>query len=191
MVDRFYGYQSETSPRKIQTEYRPYKNKYSDGKSTTLQNKAIKTNHSKIEKQPARNTKITYSQNKAGVQNKREIKARTVVYVALVFSVLFVIIYRNSVINETFSQKEEIKNNVASIEKTNEQLQVSIENNLNLTSIEKEAKERVGMQKLDNAQKVYISLDKRDFVEVAAEEIILEEETNIFERLLKSFTEMI
>ncbi len=30
MVDRFYGYQSETSPREIQPEYRPYRNNYTE-----------------------------------------------------------------------------------------------------------------------------------------------------------------
>ena len=40
------------------------------------------------------------------------------------------------------------------------------------------------MQKLDNSQKVYVSLDKEDYVEPASEEVIMEEEKNWFEQLL-------
>ena len=39
------------------------------------------------------------------------------------------------------------------LSKTNQQLAVSIENSLNLNNIEQVAKEKIGMQKLNNNQK--------------------------------------
>ena len=40
------------------------------------------------------------------------------------------------------------------------------------------------MQKLDNSQKVYVSLDKKDYVESASEEVIMEEEKSWLEQFL-------
>lgn len=70
------------------------------------------------------------------------------------------------------------------VQKENEQLKVNLENSLNLSNIEKMAEKKLGMQKLDNSQKVYVSLDKEDYVEPASEEVIMEEEKNWFEQLL-------
>lgn len=100
------------------------------------------------------------------------------------FIILFAISYRNSVINEKFSEIKTLKANLAGIEKENEQLKVNIENNLNLKSIEQSAKEVLGMQKLNNSQKVYINLPKEDYVEPATEEIIKEDSLNWFQKII-------
>ena len=73
---------------------------------------------------------------------------------------------------------------MAAIQKENEQLRVNLENSLNLSNIEQIAEKRLGMQKLDNSQKVYVSLDKQDYVEPASEEVVIEEEKSWFEQLL-------
>ena len=71
------------------------------------------------------------------------------------------------------------------LRKTNQQIEVSIENNLNLNYIEQAAKDRLGMQKLNNDQKIYVSLPKVDYVAPASEQIVIEENLNFFERLFK------
>ncbi len=100
------------------------------------------------------------------------------------FIILFAISYRNSVINEKFSEIKTLKANLAEIEKENEQLKVNIENNLNLKSVEQSAKEILGMQKLNNSQTVYINLPKEDYVESATEEIAKEDNSNWFEKII-------
>jgi len=40
------------------------------------------------------------------------------------------------------------------------------------------------MQKLTNKQTVYISLPKKDYVEPATEEVIIEKETNWFQNII-------
>lgn len=100
------------------------------------------------------------------------------------FIILFAISYRNSVINEKFSEIKTLKANLAGIEKENEQLKVNIENNLNLKSVEQSAKEILGMQKLNNSQTVYINLPKEDYVEPASEEIMQENNINWFEKII-------
>ena len=107
------------------------------------------------------------------------------------FIILFTISYRNSLITENFNEKENLKRELNSLKKTNEQLQVGIENALNLNTIEQQAKERSGMQKLTNEQKIYVNLDKKDYVQSATEEVIIEDNTSWFEKLLQGFTRSI
>ena len=54
-------------------------------------------------------------------------------------------------------------------------LGINIENNLNIKNIEKEAKEKLGMEKLTNKQTVYVTLPKKDYVESATEKVVLKE----------------
>ena len=160
-----YGeYQFETSPRKLQPEYEPKK-----------------------KKQVKRNvTKNVETQQNAKKQAKRKVKTevKMIVWILLGFAIFCVISYRNSLINESFNDKEKLKQDLAVIQKENEQLQVSIENSLNLANIEQAAKEQLGMQKLNNSQKIYVSLPKKDYIEAATEEIIFTEELSWLEQLL-------
>ena len=55
---------------------------------------------------------------------------------------------------------------------------------MNLSVIEKLAKEKLGMQKLNNRQTVYVTLPKKDYVEPASEEVVQEEEENWFQKLI-------
>ena len=159
---RYNRYQYETSPRKLEPEYEPIKNPYSKKKSTVIKKKQEK------------------------IQHKRHIKdqIKTVIYIGLIFASFVVISYRNSLINESFNENEKLKSNLAAIQKENEQLKVNLENSLNLSNIEKMAEKKLGMQKLDNSQKVYVSLDKEDYVEPASEKVVMVEEKSWFEELL-------
>lgn len=161
------GYQYETSPRKLEPEYRPEKNPYTKKKSGALKNKDVN------QKEKSRN------------QVKERLKL--VINIAIIFSALFVISYRNSKINESFNKNANLKQSLAVTQKENEQLQVNIENSLNLSNIEKIAKEKLGMQKLDNSQKVYVSLPKKDYIEPAVEKVTIEENQNIFQKILNIF----
>ena len=160
-------YQYETSPRKLQPEYTPERKKYPK-KSTAR--KDYNKNHNK----KATKTKKEEAKNKVKVFG----------YVVLLFSILFTISYRNSLIDESFSQIKNLKSEISEIEKENEQLKVNIESKLNLNNLEKSARELLGMQKLDSDQVVYINVKKQDYIEPATEEIEYEEEKNWFEKLL-------
>lgn len=166
---RFSGYQYETSPRKLEPEYEPQKNPYVKKKSSTLKKK---------------------NNNKKQENSKKQLKAhvKTVMFIGMIFSILLAISYRNSLINESFNKNTELKATLATTQKENEQLQVNIENNLNLSNIEKLAKEKLGMQKLDNSQKVYVSLPKKDYVEPAVEEVVINQEVSLFQKIINFFT---
>jgi len=159
-------YQYETSPRKLQPEYEPIPKKYP--KKSTARS---------IKKEP-----------KLKQKKKKQSKAKMITYVVIGFTILFAISYRNSVINEKFAEIKTLKSNLAAIEKENEQLEVNIENNLNLKTVEQSAKELLGMQKLEQSQTVYVNLPKEDYVEPATEKIIKEENINWFEKIINFIT---
>lgn len=174
MANSYYGYQYETSPRKLQPEYKPNKSR-----------KNVKRNN--------KNKSVRIDKNEDKKKNVKKVnqKFRAVKYLAVGFAILFAISYRNSLINESFNKKEQLKKDLSAIQKTNEQLEVSIENSLNLNSVEKSATEKLGMQKPTNSQKVYVSLPKKDYIQPATEEVTIDEEGSWFAKLIKGFTESI
>lgn len=157
MARRYGNYQYETSPRKLEPEYTPRKR----------QNKNTKNKQANKVKSKSNNQK-----NKKLAKKEKKAKTRAILYVAVVFSALLVISYRNSQITEKFAEVKNLKSNLAAVQKENEQLEVSIQSSINLSKIEKEAKEQLGMQKLDNEQKVYVSLQKKDHVEPASQNVM-------------------
>ena len=170
-----YGYQYETSPRKLQPEYTPDKNPYKKKKSSLSKKK---TTNKKVNNKPVSKKKSKYNY-------------KPVMYIMLAFLMLFTISYRNSLINEKYNEKDSIKAQVSAVQKENEQLKVSIENSLNLSSVEQAAADKLGMQKLDNNQKVYLDLQKKDYVEPASEKVIIDDNLSWFDRLVQKLTQII
>ena len=97
---------------------------------------------------------------------------------------LFAISYRNALIAQTYSQVKNLKVELSKIEKENEQIEVNIESRTNLSAIEKRAQEELGMKKLDDSQTVYVSLEKKDYIESSADSVKLEEELKWFEKII-------
>lgn len=154
-------YEYSTSPRKLQPDY---------------QRKSKKRNLRVVEDLPRQDIKISTS------QKQKQIKLTLIVIG--VFILLLTISYRNSQINEKFTQVQTLKKELSSVQKENEQLKVSIENSLNLNTIEKMAKEKLGMQKLTNRQTIYINLPKKDYVEPASEKVVRNNNENWFQQFV-------
>ena len=161
----------ETSPRKLKPDYIPNQKKkpIQKKKSTTLKENNKKQNEK--------------TQQKVNPKVKGK-KLKCILYLLLGFAVLFAISYRNSQIDENFSKLKASEAELSLIQKENEQLEVSIENSLNLSEVEKIAREQLGMQKASSGQTRYISLPKQDHVEGAVEEIKLDNNKNIFEIII-------
>ena len=158
-------YQYETSPKKIQ----PDKSKRAQKNKKTLK---------VLDDVPREKVHVSSSQKKK--------KINVTMTVIGLFILLLTISYRNSQINEKFNEVQVLKKELSAVQKENEQLKVSIENSLNLNTIEKLAKEKLGMQKLTKKQTIYISLPKKDYVEPANEEKIITQEynKNWFEKII-------
>ena len=170
MAYRQISYQYETSPRKVKPEYEKKKNPYSKKKKSSALKK----------KEPV-------------TKNEKTLKlhVKTALYILVGFAILFAISYRNSLITASFDRKESLKSQLSTLQKENAQLEISIQNSLNLANIEKSASELLGMKKLDETQKVYVTLPKKDYVEPASEQVIVTEETNWFQKLINSIMELI
>ncbi len=146
-----HNYEYGTNPRKIEPNYkRGKKQNKNDVKTRIKRNEEVRKQAMKLEKKK---------------------HPKNVALIVAIFLILLAISYRNSLINEKFNEIQNKKTELSSIEKTNGQLQVSIEESVNLSSIEQAAKDRLGMKKPDNDQKVYVELEKKDYVETATEEI--------------------
>lgn len=169
MPGRNYYYQYDTSPRKLKPEYdrRPVKRKKATKKVAT---RAKVNNDKKVD-------------SKKQLKLESASKVKLVLKCFLMLAILFLIIFRNSQINESFSIIQGLKADMTKIQKENDQLEVSIQNSININNIEQAAKEKLGMQKRTNKQTVYINLSKKDYVESKSEKVILEEDTNIWSQI--------
>ena len=135
----------------------------------------ISLNPYKSKKSTAKKSKISNNSNNKQKQLKKS-QNKVIKYILIGFAIAFGICYRNSQIDENFAKMQKLKEEVAEVEKQNAQLEISIENGLNLNNLEQEAKEKLGMQKLNSKQTIYITLPKTDYIEPAAEEVIIEKE---------------
>ena len=140
-------YQYDTNPRKLKPEYEPVKREY-----------------------PKKSTAKRVSRREEAIRTKK-LHRKVVTYIAICFSALFIISYRYSVIDDTHAVLKDKKSELAVLEKETAQLEANIESTLNLTKIEEEAKNQLGMQKLSAEQKVYVTLPKTDHVEASSEEV--------------------
>lgn len=157
-------YQYGTSPRKLEPDYTRKDKQKSKRKQLRV-----------VEDLPRKQVKISKE------QKQRQLKM-TVLVVGL-FLALLTISCRNSQIDKQFNQIQDQKKQLAALQKENEQLKVSIENSVNISNIEKIAKEELGMQKLSSKQTVYIALPKKDYVESASEKVVIEENKNWFKKI--------
>ena len=164
------AYQYGTSPRKIQPEYSPKKRK---GKKTTKKTTKMKKQEQQKKNEKMKQEKIKHYKNIA-------------VIIGL-FLVLLTVSYRNSLITERFNQIQNKKQELSSIQKSNGQTEVSIESSLNLKNLENSAKDKLGMQKLENDQKVYVELPKKDYTESATPEVEEEKKPSWIQSIISKF----
>lgn len=159
-------YQYETSPRKLDPRYKNTPN----------------TQNNKKKLEIVKNT----PKKKSGISKKEKAQRKSqLCSVLVVFALLVVISYRNSLINEEFKSIQDLKSDLTNITKENKQLEVSIEGSLNLNKIEKIASEQLGMQKRTVDQTIYTEIPKEDYVESGTEET--EKGTNWIQKILNIF----
>ena len=157
-------YQFDTNPRKIQTE------------EPDIKHKEKKTKIKIVKDKPKQQVKVSKEQKRKHV--------KLTMLAILVFTVLLAISYQNSQITVKFNQMQDQKKKLSAIQKENEQLEINIENSLNIKNIEKEAKEKLGVEKLTNKQTVYVTLPKKDYVESASEKVVVKEERNWLQKII-------
>ena len=162
-------YQYETSPRKLSEYDIPKK---------------------KVKKASKPRNKTKMSKEKLLEQETKMAKFNFTIILILALGCLLIMTLRNVKIDESFSELQGLEKEIASLEKENSQILVSIQNSLNLSNIETAAVSTLGMQKLTNKQTVYVSLDTKDYVEVNNQSTSNEEEQNFLQKLWDKFLDL-
>lgn len=186
MTVKGYEYQYDTNPRKLKPEYprikkEPVKRKTSQTSRKTTSKKTGTTANTK-KKTTAKKSK----KEEIKAQKVLATKTKVAIFVkcALLFAIIFLMLFRNSQISESFSKIQTLKTGITKIQKENDQIEINIQNSMNSNNLEQKAKDLLGMQKLTNKQIVYISIPKKDYVEYKAEEIVMEEEKGFLENII-------
>ena len=180
-----YSYQYETSPRKLNNEYKSTKSSNSRNNKTLNKKAKPKTQNKKEKKQEAKK-KVKKSEKPSKSTTKSNLKTKIAIFAKcfLIFLVFFLIIYRNSLITQSFAEIQKLKTSITELQKENNQLEINIQNSLNTNNIAQAAKELLGMQKLTNKQIVYINLSKKDYVEPRTEEVKIEKEKSFIDNII-------
>ncbi|MDP4092725.1 MAG: cell division protein FtsL [Bacillota bacterium] len=113
-------------------------------------------------------------------------KARTkaIFFTLALFAACFAIMIRYSIITEMNYQVSSVNQKYEDIKSKNSVLKVDIERATDLNRIREIAETRLGMQKPDKFQVVYVNIPKQDFTEVAENYKDAKKSDNIFAALL-------
>lgn len=186
-------YEYETSPRKTSKKYIPRTQKRKQQYEKLEQQERNKRVEQKEKAKKKRNTQKdlkvhteNYEERKKQRALETKKNAKVIFDILLGFAILLLISYRYALINAKLSDKESLKTELSTIQKQNAQLKVSIEQGMNIKTIEQAAKEKLGMQKLDNNQKIYVSLDKKDYTESSVDTVVNNQNENWFQKILKA-----
>ena len=114
-------------------------------------------------------------------------RAEIAIKIVLILGIFFVMTFKDSEKDQLFTEIKTLKAEITQLSKDNDQLEISIQNSLNLNTIEQAAKDLLGMQKLTAKQTRYINLPKKDYVEPRIEEVVVEEKKSIFEKIIGIF----
>ena len=87
-------------------------------------------------------------------------------------------------VNQNFNQIQRLKALAVELQKENDQLQVVVQNNLNISSVEQNARDNLGMQKLTSSQIRYVNIDKKDYVSPSVATVKIQED-NVFTSIVK------
>ena len=132
-------YERGTSPRKYNTECTP---------------------------RPKNRTKVQPNkQTKKAVKKQTPLQRYGSIILGIILVFAFLVSFRSSKIEERNVQIQAEKKLIEQLKNENAQLNMDLQKTLSLTNIEKQAKEKLGMQKLQNNQIRYVKLDKQDYVE--------------------------
>ena len=120
---------------------------------------------------------------------KKENVVRNTATFLCMFSVLLLICYRSSVINESFQALGALKGDLEDVYVLNAQIESDIQTQTDLSNIETYAKYQLGMQKPKESQIQRIYVEKEDRITTPI--VIEEEKTSFVDKLVNDFLNLI
>ncbi len=139
------------------------------------------------EEKKSKNSKKNPPKKMSEAKLKRRLEIQVFLKISLILIIFFAVTFIDSQKDQKFTEIKTLKAEITQLNKDNDQLEVSIQNSLNLNTIEQAAKDLLGMQKLTAKQTRYINLPKRDYVEPRVEEVTIENKKNLFEKIVGIF----
>ncbi len=118
------------------------------------------------EKQPKRQQRKKKQQ-----APKKQNKVKTLLCLFTCFAITFLIMFRYVAIAEASNTVTQYKKEFTELQKVNEQLQVELDRSIDLKTIEKIAKNKLGMQQPRKYQVVYVQLGNSDYSEVIIQDM--------------------
>lgn len=126
---------------------------------------------------------------KPKAQAKAKTRVSSVVMIVCVFIMALVLVYRYNVINEKNLKSQSLASDLTKAESALVTSQIEVEKNTDLNEIEAYAKQKLGMQKPDKSQTIYVDTSKtNNLVEIQNKSTFIQKiEKNISNFLDKLF----
>lgn len=141
------------------------------------------TSPRKLEPQRQEQNKTKKNKNKKAKKNVSSVKkVKLFATLGIIFAIMFAICYRYSLIDQQFKDIQSLKKQYIALQTTNDQLEIGIQSSLDLTNVERYAKDKLGMKKADASQVKYVEIAKEDKVELN-ENIV--QDKNIFQKFFE------
>lgn len=118
------------------------------------------------------------------VLKKSKIHAKTILYILAVFVLFMATVYRTNLITEKNMSVIKLKSELESVDSKLAHSKIKLEQNTNVKEIEAYAKQKLGMQKPDKNQIVYVDSSKQSSV-------IVKEDATFFDKVLNKANEFI
>lgn len=125
--------------------------------------------------------------NNHKTSNKKNVKQKTssIALILCIFSMALVLVYRYNVISEKNLEAQSLAEDLTKVESALLTSQIEIEQNTDLNQIEAYAKQKLGMQKPDKNQTIYVDTSKTsNSLEVQSDTTFLQ---NIADRISNFF----
>lgn len=106
---------------------------------------------------------------KAKVKVSSKSKIKLVISIIAIFSMFMVITYRYNIINEKNLEVQGLKKELKRVSAEVSLAQIELEQQLNLDSIENYAKQKLGMQKPEKNQIIYVDTRQNEYVNQSEE----------------------
>lgn len=104
--------------------------------------------------------KVVKKNNKASNKKNAKRKTSSIAVILCMFSMALVLVYRYNVISEKNLESQSLADDLVKVESGLLTAQMEIEQNTDLNQIEAYAKQKLGMQKPDKNQTIYIDTSK-------------------------------
>ena len=104
--------------------------------------------------------KTKVNKNKSYNKTSKKTKTSSIVMILCVFSMALVLVYRYNIINEKNLKSQSLASDLTKAESALVTSQIDVEQNTDLNEIEAYAKQKLGMQKPDKNQTIYVDTSK-------------------------------